>query len=384
MKIEILSNLKKLKLEDMLAVEEFSWADGKEFFPFLRELTLYNCPKLMRLPPLATSLVKLDLWRVGLVEPLAFWQGLYDQNVSSSMIASLELLEIGECPYLKDLQLLFSHRLPSLTFVKIHRCRELMQLPLEAFKEFTLLEKMSVWNCPKLRLMQDEDRNLRLPSSIKELWLSNCGDLENLLAGRIDNLISLTDLTVGYCPSLLYDLPSEAAQMTELGNLIITFCGELKQNELGVRNSLAQVAFPGPPKLVLKGENFLSLCELEINSTALLKLLPLRNTLLTVKSLVISYSSQTSMFEGDEDELLLGLVALDSLRFYHCDKLQSLPTELHSIRSIEDLAIYYCPQIQSLPEKGLPASLKYIDCMGCHLTLEKMVDEYNDQKSNKV
>ncbi|XP_074585011.1 putative disease resistance protein RGA1 [Curcuma longa] len=384
MKTEILSNLKKLKLEDMLAMKEFSWVDGKEFFPFLRELTLYNCPKLMRLPPLATSLVKLDLWQVGLVDPLAFWQGLHDQNGSSSMIASLELLEIVDCPYLKDLQLLVSHSLPSLTFLKIHRCQELTQLPLKAFKKFTLLEKMSIWNCPKLRLMQDEDRNLPLPSSIKELWLSNCGDLEKLLAGRIDNLISLTDLTVGYCPSLLSDLPSEAAQMTELGNLIVTYCVELKQNELGVQNSLAHAAFPIPafpiPKLVLRGENLLSLYELEINSTALLKLLPLRNTLPTIKSLVISYSSQVSMFAGNEHELLLSMVALDSLRFDHCEKLQSLPTEMHSILSLENLTINNCPQIQSLPEKGVPASLKYINCTGCHLMLKKMVDKHNEQK----
>ncbi|KAG6489185.1 hypothetical protein ZIOFF_050445 [Zingiber officinale] len=116
--------------------------------------------------------------------------------------------------------------------------------------------------------------------------------------------------------------------------------------------------------------------ELWILNTVLLKMVPLKSSLPFVKRLT-TYSSS-------EEELLQNLIALQFLCFYKCEKLQPLPTELYSLPSLLDLCIKDCPKILSLPEKGLPLSLRKIDCLGdVHPTLEEQVEKYNAKRMDK-
>ncbi|KAG6535291.1 hypothetical protein ZIOFF_000256 [Zingiber officinale] len=113
---------------------------------------------------------------------------------------------------------------------------------------------------------------------------------------------------------------------------------------------------------------------------------PLRNSLPFITELAFVSCSEEVIFE--EPILARSLTAVTSLSFIHCDKLQSLPTELlHCLPSLKEancfpppptppppkqdasllkeLLIYSCPKLRSLPEIGLSPFLKTLEICNC-------------------
>ncbi|CAL9116053.1 unnamed protein product [Musa acuminata var. zebrina] len=187
-------SLEELTFRDMPQWEEWSWADGRQLFPCLRKLQIERCPRLKRMPPLPPPLQTLNLHEVGLTELPGLWEGIHGGG--SCITASLSTLTIRKCPNLRNLEEgLLSHSLPNISDIEIAECAELVWLPVKEFKELTSLAKLSIRSCPKLLSMtRDGDNDILLPPSIKELVLSDCGNLGKLLLGCLHNLTSLTRL----------------------------------------------------------------------------------------------------------------------------------------------------------------------------------------------
>ncbi|RZS04667.1 hypothetical protein BHM03_00035028 [Ensete ventricosum] len=385
---EAFPRLEELVLRDMPAWEEWSWAERGELFSCLRRLKIEQCPKLNCLPPIPHSLIKLELWQVGLTGLPGLCKGI-DGGSSSTGTASLSLLQIIQCPNLRNLgEGLLSNHLPHINAIRIWVCAELLWLPVKRFREFTTLENLSIRNCPKLMSMtQGEENDLLLPPSIKELELCDCGNLGRSLPGCLHNLSSLTQLAILNCPYIV-SFPREVMlHLKELGNVRIRNCDGLGSIEgLQVLKSLKRLEIIGCPRLLLnerdeQGE-FLSLLELSVDKTALLKLSLIKNTLPFIHSLKIILSPQKVMFDREEQELVHSLTALRRLEFLSCKNLQSLPTELHTLPSLRALVVTDCPQIQSLPEKGLPTLLTDLGFDYCHPVLTAQLEKHLAEMNN--
>ncbi|CAL9185490.1 unnamed protein product, partial [Musa hybrid cultivar] len=239
------------------------------------------------------------------------------------------------------------------------------------FKELTSLAKLSIRSCPKLLSMtRDGDNDILLPPSIKELVLSDCGNLGKLPPGGLHNLTSLTRLEIGDC-RCIESLPATSLlHLKRLKHLSIWHCGELRSIDgLRVLESLGDLTIKlGPMLLPNEGNEQVecsSVTELCIDDTALFKLSLLRRTLPSVRALTISNFHRATMSD-EEEQMFRSLTALRWLEFKDCKNLQSLPTELHALPSLRLLTIIGCPEIQALPEKGLPTSLRNLHFEGCH------------------
>ncbi|CAL9185492.1 unnamed protein product [Musa hybrid cultivar] len=375
--------LEELRFSGMPKWEEWSWADGRELFPCLRNLGIEICPRLKRMPPLPPSLESLSLWQVGLTEVPGSWEEIDGSSSSGSCVtASLSSVEISQCPNLRNLEEgLLSHSFQNIVDIAILECAELVWLPVKEFKELTSLEKLSIRSCPKLLSMtRDEDIYICLPPSIEELVLSDCGDLGKLLPGCLHNLTSLTRLEIGGCPSIESLPETSLLHLKRLEYLKIWKCGELRSIDgLRVLESLRELTTKLCPKLLLNEGNKQvegsTVTELCIDDTALFKLSLLRRTLPSVHALTISNFPRATM-SGEEEQLLRSLTALRSLEFFNCENLQSLPRELHALSSLRLLKIIRCPKIQVLPEKGLPTSLRNLIFSDCHRMLREQLEKH--------
>ncbi|CAL9174083.1 unnamed protein product, partial [Musa hybrid cultivar] len=361
-------SLKELTIRDMPQWEEWSWADGRQLFPYLRELEIVQCPRLKRLPHLP-PLKTLRLCEVGLTEVAGLREGIHGGG--SCITASRSSLEINQCPNLRNLQEgLLSHSFPNIGDIAILECAELVLLPVKEFKELTSLKKLSICSCPKLLSMtRDGDNDILLPPSIKELVLSDCGNLGKLLPGCLHNLTSLTRLEIGDC-RCIESLPATSLlHLKRLQYLKFWKCGELRsKDELLLNKGNEQVECSSVTKLC-------------IDDTALFKVSLLRRILPSVRVLTISNFPRATM-SGEEEQLLRSLTALRWLEFKDCKNLQSLPTELHAFPSLWLLRIIGCPEIQSVPEKGLPTSLRNLRFQGCHAMLTEQLRKHLAEMKN--
>ncbi|URD75153.1 hypothetical protein MUK42_36188 [Musa troglodytarum] len=116
-------SLEELTLRDMSQWEEWSWADGRQLFPCLRELEIKRCLRLKRMPPLPPSLESLSLCQVGSIEVPGLWEEIdgssSSMTVSELKIYSLEKVELEDIPECEELPCL--GQLPSLKVLRIKR-----------------------------------------------------------------------------------------------------------------------------------------------------------------------------------------------------------------------------------------------------------------------
>ncbi|KAG6532476.1 disease resistance protein RGA2-like [Zingiber officinale] len=384
--IKCFSRLEELVFRDMPTWEEWSWAEGGEHFACLCRLKIAQCPKLKQLPPLPACLLELELIHVGLTELPGLWKGT--NGNSRSKISSLTRLHISECPSLRNLEEgLLSNHLPHINSILILDCVELMFLPVKKFSELTSLEMFSVRHCPKLMMTQSQDIDVQLPTSIKILGLCNCASFGKSLPGCLYSLSLLTRLSISNCPHM-ETLPGEAMlHLKQLWDVSIKSCDELRSiGGITFLSTLTRLELADCPKLLLNGMveegKCLSLLELRVDNTALLKVSPILNSLPSIHFLYIFSSYQAVMFDGEDQGLLQSLTAIKCLEFGFCKNLKSLPTELHSLPSLKSLALFECPEIQSLPEKGLPPFLTDLRFQGCHSLLTKKLEEHLQEIKN--
>jgi hypothetical protein len=278
------------------------------------------------------------LWSndVGLLQPLPNLHVLKFDNCSK--LVSLEVEKANEQPQLD---------LPStLREIRISRCNVLASLPKVMIYNNTCLEHIEINGCDSLTHIARG----QLPPTLKRLWIRNCKNMIILLdeddANSCITSTSLLEfLDVRMCPSLKFLTSSEELPAT-LQRLSINYCGKLE--------SIAKSFH----------HNNSSLENIIIMDCKNLKCLPTGiHTLSHLDEIYIRGCRALASFPdggllpGNLRELTIGDMPL--------------PNCIHNITSLQNLQIWRSRRprlISSFPEEGFPANLTSLRLVDCNFT----------------
>ncbi|GLT44962.1 hypothetical protein SLA2020_188330 [Shorea laevis] len=393
------SSLETLVFCNMLNWKEWASPTGSRGeFPCLHKLVIQNCPRLIgQLPNSLCSLINLEIcgcpelrccsMRLPLLKELNI--GTCNAAFLKSMVnlTSVTSLRIERLSELNCVPKSFVESLTMLEFLSVKSCEELTCLWEEGAKieNLTCLERMEISNCPFLVCLARKEQGL-LPFNLKDLHLSNCGELESLpnvlmknMDGSGDSMLFTPEkLTINHCSSLK-SFP-EGKLPTTIKSLCISNCENL-ESLLDVDNNnlkdLQLSALPSlnsfqsgqlPDSLVVflvdgcKGleffpEKMLQYCTrlfyMKISRCDKLKRLPIFDSLNNLVHLHIV-----------DCEILESLPKLDSsipnmrsLIIEKCKSFKTLPDTMYQLQALQSLHIRDCPSIKCITDGGLPSNL---------------------------
>ncbi|KAG6535254.1 hypothetical protein ZIOFF_000219 [Zingiber officinale] len=309
--------LEVLQLTNLPALEEWSWTEGKDLFPCMRELRVSSCPKLKRLPPFPPS---------------------------------LEILTIEDCPKLmlnsktEDDEEGGCHLPPPLKVLKLSYCGRYAKLLPDCLHNLRLVTQLAINDCPYITSI-----SLVQLVELQCLCISNCDELIRMEC--LGLLKSLWELKIVRCSKLVQlDVGDEqAGSLSSLRKLCVGSTALLTMFPL--RNSL-----PFITELVIES------CSEEVI---------FEEAILVRDLIAVTYLSfsDCKKLQSLPTELLQSLPSLQTLVIDCCPQIQSLPEKGLPLR-LEFLFISGCPQIQAMPDEGLPMSLNIFHCFGdVHPTL---------------
>ncbi|GKV41808.1 hypothetical protein SLEP1_g49300 [Rubroshorea leprosula] len=341
-------SLEILEFENMLNWKEWTSPTGSEGeFCRLYRLAIKNCPKLLgQLPSNLSSLEELivercnamllksmvDLTsltnlRIGQISELTCLPKSFTQSLTA-----LETLYIENC---NDLTCLWEEGteieqslLPfNLKHLSLLSCKALQSLPDAMMMRMDgssssnssmlmlRLEKFEIWGCDSLKFFPRG----KLPISLKYLRIVHCKGLESLPDVDGDNNNSNLHLEIRNVPCLY---SSEGCHQ------LPAFLKKLRVEDGGERSE----SFP--EKML---QHCTGLQTIDISNCKILKSLPTFNC---VSNLV-------------------------DLSIYCCEALESLPSTMYQLKSLQRLAMIACPSIELIPEGGLPPNLTHLQLRLC-------------------
>ncbi|KAM5576766.1 putative disease resistance protein RGA3 [Rosa sericea] len=301
--------------------------DGLDTLP-LEELKLLKCPNLEFIPINhgLTSLRTLEVKNCN---------GLSRLPSGLQYCTSLQELSIGSCSSLPSLP--FEEVMPSLRKLKVVQCEELSSLP--ALECFPAIRHLTIIKCPKLASISRSLRECAATStyanllpqgipeiftSLEELFIRDCISLQSI--PTLQGLTSLRQLEISNCGNVEC-LPAGLHCLIGLKELRIGgFCKELDFfPDFQVPSQLEKLELSGWPKL---------------------KSLPhqIQNFSSSLTSLVIISFNGVESFP----EWLGNLASLEYLLIKSCEKLMYLPTleAMRCLTTLRDLAIQDCPLLK--------------------------------------
>ncbi|CAL9004438.1 unnamed protein product [Prunus brigantina] len=260
----------------------------------------------------------------------------------------LKRLEILGCPFLDELPQCL-HKLSSLKEFKVSRCSSLVSFPGTGLP--SMLRGLEIKGCEALQFlpewkMQNSNKLLfpleylviedcsslksfprgELPSTLKQLEIRNCINLECLPKDMIHNNTCLEILKISGCHSVTsfpkgtFGLPAvTSAMVMNLKQLIINNCDNFRLLPEGLHN-------------------LMHLHHLEVTECPLLQS-------------IAEFGLPNSM--------------LQSIKISGCGSLKSLPNRMHSLTSLQELCIESCSNLVSFPEGGLPTNLSSLSILDC-------------------
>lgn len=260
----------------MPRLEEWTPPNSHDSFLCLQHLSVFECPKLIRLP-LLPALTDLETD----INP-AFLQSMMLTSLRSLSLSchadeinlppeglqgaekNLKYLDF-ECPSLGSLSTMLGD-LYALKHLSFDRCQNL-QYPPEGLKHLNSIEALYFQDCDNLRLFPANI--LENLSSLRTLWFQGCEKLDPL-SGSLQKVSNLHDLLINGCRELKC-LPESIQQMTALRKLRIANCEVLCSlpNWIGNLTSLSTFGISncGLKSLPEGFRNLKSLCELRIEAS---------------------------------------------------------------------------------------------------------------------
>ncbi|KAL5788893.1 hypothetical protein ACOSP7_005842 [Xanthoceras sorbifolium] len=371
-------------------------------FPCLQELSIVKCSK--RSGKLPNHLLSLKKLVVRECEQLA---------VSFSSLPMLCELEINGCKGLTCSSVMEYESLKSMTlshfsefgnwlrqgfqkveYLKLAGCEELMYLwqneicleqPPKGLHSFTSLRELCIEGCNSLTFIA----TYHLPSSVKQLKISNCEKLQYLVDDREDTCTSsssssamhmeninssstisfLEELSISRCSSLTC-IFSKGLFPASIKHLKIKDCPELKilSPRAQLPEALEVLWISNCRKLESIADRFLSSASLKgINFRSCENLKSIPEGLHNLSHLTYICTSDcpnlVSFPEGG-----LPKTNLENLYIADCEKLRALPDHLHNINSLQRLFIERCPSITSFPQEGFPTNLTALSIKGLNVS----------------
>ncbi|KAK4602892.1 hypothetical protein RGQ29_011753 [Quercus rubra] len=227
-------SLETLKLS-MANLEEWRTMDGRENFPRLSTLNIYDGPKLVELPiiPSITSLIiytnsamlikslmnltSLSSLQIGgMHESTLLPDGLF-RNLTAMKRFTLDYCEGLES--LPGLQYLHSLR-----ELDIRSCTNILSFPINGLRGLSSLQTLSIQNCHKFCSLSE---GIQYLTSLEDLYIGGCPELVSL-PKQIGCLTSLSSLGIYDCNNLM-SIPDELQNLTALKTLRIGRCPHLQR-----------------------------------------------------------------------------------------------------------------------------------------------------------
>uniref|UniRef100_A0A0D9XU67 NB-ARC domain-containing protein n=1 Tax=Leersia perrieri TaxID=77586 RepID=A0A0D9XU67_9ORYZ len=242
--------LKHLELHKLVELEHIGQSSDNSLPPNLKTLVVEGCIHLGELPLLPPSLTQLEVNHVGLTT----LPRIYDHHGNNSglgtetKLISVIIINCSNLVSLEESFLLQESHIRSLQILSIVDCEKLIRAPL-LFSEMDNLVEFHIGECYRLKMMEN-DNDVLLPSTLKELSIVQCGDLQLPLLGSLFGLTNLTSLSL-YC-TRAQSLPSADVfrSLKALREMVATGCTSLASlGGLGALSYLTWLEIVGCPKL---------------------------------------------------------------------------------------------------------------------------------------
>ncbi|GAU34986.1 hypothetical protein TSUD_103080 [Trifolium subterraneum] len=344
------TGLKCFGMEGYKGVEIPNWMRKASILEGLVDVTLYNCENCERLPPLSklpclTTLFVSKMRKVKYID-----DDLYE-GATKKAFSSLKKMTLYDLPKLERvLKAEGVEVLSQLSDLKIMGVRELAFSSLPSVETFDAtgnteysnndggasflrgiagsmhnLKKLFIRNFYELKLLPNELNSL---SSLQELHISGCIELESIAECVLQGLSSLQVLTFTFCIRLK-SLPEGMTNLTCLESFEISDCDHLilpaTMNKL---TSLRKLRITGSDK----------------NET-------LANGLVGIPSLQNLYLSSFPSLVTLPDWFGT-MTSLQTLEIRQCRRLTSLPDSFQGLINLHELHIYDCPMLMNRCKQG--------------------------------
>jgi hypothetical protein len=163
-------SLKHLELQNITELRQIGQSSDGSLPPNMRTLVVEDCGNLRELPLLPSSLVQLEINKVGLTI-LPSMCDHHDNNMDSEgLLPKLLSVIISKCSNLTSLEgsfLLQKHCVQTIRILNIVYCEKLTHAPL-LFGEMRGLTEFRIGSCYRLRMSENIDGGL-LPNTLKEI-----------------------------------------------------------------------------------------------------------------------------------------------------------------------------------------------------------------------
>ncbi|XP_010275815.1 PREDICTED: putative disease resistance protein At3g14460 isoform X1 [Nelumbo nucifera] len=360
-----------------------------QFFPSIGSLTIQNCPKLRRLPSYRfASLLSLNIADCNeLTSPPRHGNFSYGESLSTSATAIgyqefpfLRYLTITNCPKLRELP----EHLPFLVSLHLEQCQELVAVPwVPSLCHLDLLEinnSILFARLPKLSalsylwilgicLVQDF---LQMLTSLENLHIKSCSGLGNKIMD-LHYIVSLRHFEIENC----HDVKSMTLP-PKLQTLSVTACQSLEFFPTMIHNltclthlTISQCSgFTSSPAVDgvrgLWPASLEFLCLKDFSNLDLPSRFWWLHNLTSLQTLIIVGCSSLKHFPN-------GLLpTLKRLCISDCKNLESLPEQMNLFTSLGHLSINKCSRLVTFPSGGLPKKLEKMQIGGCGDNLDML------------
>ncbi|XP_062174614.1 putative disease resistance RPP13-like protein 1 [Alnus glutinosa] len=370
------TNLKSHTIKSYSGKSFSDWV-GHPSFSNVTSLYLERCTYCSSLPPLGQLPSLQNLSIVGLDEVVRVGHEFCGSSSSSvKPFGALKVLRLAEMPKWEEWVSFGDENgggaFPQLERLSIWNCPKLIgELPVH----LSSLSQLFIGNCPQLVAP------LPLPPTIRELNLAECNEmflkelptgmeklvierfyaLESLPKGMINSNSSLQALHIYGCPSLM-SLPNDGLP-SALKTLHIRNCKKLELSTHLDYSSLKRLTLLGCHSLKsFSLDLFPKLYDIQIKECSNLESLTVpEHDLVTLQIKIRGCPNFVSFPKGG-----LRAPSLTTLNISDCENLKSLPEKMQILLlSLESLYIRYCPEVESFPEGGLPSKLNSISINVC-------------------